>query len=480
MSTPSSVSGSRYSNRRNKMANILVVDDEATITTQLEERLAVLGYDVVGTASSGKEAVELAEQLRPDMVLMDIVMPGELDGIEAARLIKEKMDIPVVFLTAYGDDRFIDRAMDTAPYGYIIKPYQESALKAAIEVALYNSELMRCLKESELGWKRLALNMEDAVVLCDANGKIFFWNRGAENLFGFTAEEIIGSPFKKLISEGAQQEYIQEMDRLFIQGKSPISGCWLDLPGVRKDYSRFSMELCLTPLEYRHESAFVGIVRDVTAHKKAETRYKTSLEEKERLLDDVRRSVKENLNLIYGLIDMQQACFDSREGLKGRRIGRSRLEALTYAQERAVGTEISHRIDFSEYVQNLISRLVQSYAVDEKRINIELNIEPVPLDIGRAAACGLIISELVSNAFKYAFPDTSLAGCVDIAFHQRDNQYVLKVQDDGIGFPVDQKFPSKNTQGLRIVTDLVSHLQGKLDLEMDGGAGIQILFPAAD
>ncbi len=462
------------------MAKILVVDDEATITTQLEERLAVLGYDVVGTASSGYEAVELAEQLRPDVVLMDIVMPGEMDGIDAARLIKDNTHIPVVFLTAYGDDRFIDRAIDTAPFGYIIKPYQESALKAAIEVALYNSELMRNLRESKLGWKRLAQNMEDAVVLCDSQGKIFFWNQGAENLFGFTAEEIIGRPFENLVSEGAHKEYVLEIDRLFTQGDSPISGCWLDLPGIRKDYTRFSMEVCLSPGEFHQESVFIGIVRDVTPYKKAETRFKTSLEEKDRLLDDVRRSVQENLKLIYGLIEIQQACLDSREGLKGRRIGRSRLEALTYAQERAVGTEISHRIDFSGYVQNLISRLVRSYAVDEKRIIIELDIEPVPLDIGKAAACGLIISELVSNAFKYAFPDTCLPGCVDIAFHRRNSQYVLKVQDDGIGFPLDQKFPGKNSQGLKVVSDLVNQLQGKLSLKMEGGAGIEILFPAAD
>ena len=459
------------------MAKILVVDDEATISTQLEERLAVLGYDVVGTASSGEEAVELAKKLSPDLILMDIVMPGKWDGIEAAQLIKEDTDTPVVFLTAYGDDHFVERAMDTSPFGYIIKPYQESALKAAIEVALYNSELIRCLRDSESGWNRLALNMEEAIILCNAQGKIFFWNKGAENLFGFTAGEVIGGLFKQLISEGAQKEYIQEMDRLFTQGESPISGCWLDLPGVRKDYSRFSMELCLSPWEYRGESAFIGIVRDVTSHKRAETRYITSLEEKERLLDDVRRSVQENLNLIYGLIDMQQACFNSREGLRGREMGRSRLEALLYAQERVAGTEISHQIDFSEYVKSLISRLIKSYGVDERRVTINLDIAPVPLDIGKAAACGLIISELVSNAFKYAFPDTSLSGCVDIAFHHRDNRYVLKVQDNGVGFPAGQKFTGTNTQGLRVVTDLVSHLQGKLRLERTGGVGIEILFP---
>ncbi len=142
------------------MAKVLIVDDEAAITTQLEERLAVMGYEVVGTASTGEEAVGLAREHAPDIILMDIVMPGELDGIEAARLIHREMDIPVVFLTAYGDDRFIERAKDVGPYGYIIKPYQENALKAAIEIALYNREVMRGLEDHADGWRRLTENME--------------------------------------------------------------------------------------------------------------------------------------------------------------------------------------------------------------------------------------------------------------------------------------------------------------------------------
>ena len=191
------------------MAKVLIVDDEAAITTQLEERLAVMGYEVVGTASTGEEAVDLAREHAPDIILMDIVMPGELDGIEAARLIRREMDIPVVFLTAYGDDRFIERAKDVGPYGYIIKPYQENALKAAIEIALYNREVMRCLEDHANGWRRLTENMEEAVILCDAAGKIFFWNRGAENIFGYAASEITGRAFLDLVSEGTKKEYLQ-------------------------------------------------------------------------------------------------------------------------------------------------------------------------------------------------------------------------------------------------------------------------------
>ena len=119
------------------MSNILVVDDEAIITMQLEERLSAMGYTVAGMAASGEDAVDKARSIRPDLVLMDIVMPGKMNGIEAAKIITKELDIPVVFVTSYADDTIIEKAKSVRPYGYIVKPFNELEIKAAIEVALF-------------------------------------------------------------------------------------------------------------------------------------------------------------------------------------------------------------------------------------------------------------------------------------------------------------------------------------------------------
>jgi CheY-like chemotaxis protein/DNA-binding PadR family transcriptional regulator len=119
------------------MSQILVVDDEAIITMQLEERLSAMGYTVVGMAASGEDGIEKARKLKPDLVLMDIVMPGKLNGIEAAKTIIDEMGIPVVFVTSYADDTIIEKAKGVRPYGYIVKPFNELEVKAAIEVALF-------------------------------------------------------------------------------------------------------------------------------------------------------------------------------------------------------------------------------------------------------------------------------------------------------------------------------------------------------
>jgi CheY-like chemotaxis protein/DNA-binding PadR family transcriptional regulator len=121
------------------MAKILVVDDEAIITMQLEERLTALGYGVVGMAASGEDSIGKARRLKPDIVLMDIVMPGKINGIEAAKQIYEELEIPVVFVTSYADDAIIEKAKSARPYGYIVKPFNELEIKAAIEVALFRS-----------------------------------------------------------------------------------------------------------------------------------------------------------------------------------------------------------------------------------------------------------------------------------------------------------------------------------------------------
>lgn len=126
---------------------VMIVDDEAAITTQLEKRLSLMGYDVVCRASSGEEAVERAEAYRPDVVLMDIVMPGPLDGIMASEAILNNMRIPIIFLTAYTGDEYIDRAMSIKPFGYISKPFNLNIIKVTLDGALHYGRVMKMLAD---------------------------------------------------------------------------------------------------------------------------------------------------------------------------------------------------------------------------------------------------------------------------------------------------------------------------------------------
>jgi DNA-binding NarL/FixJ family response regulator len=130
------------------MNKIMVVEDEAVIAIRLQERLTAMGYHVVGISYSGEDAMEQARRLRPDLILMDIMIPGEMDGIAVAKLVKTELDIPVIFLTAFSEDKIIDRAKQAEPYGYIVKPFQDRELKACVEIALYKKEMGKALQEA--------------------------------------------------------------------------------------------------------------------------------------------------------------------------------------------------------------------------------------------------------------------------------------------------------------------------------------------
>jgi len=153
---------------------IVIVEDESLVRLDLKEMLENQGYLVVGEASDGRSAINLARELKPDLLLMDIQMPGELDGIGAAKILAEERVAPVLLLTAYSDREFVDRARESGVMGYIVKPFGEAELVPAIEVALARFQEFRSL-EQELGDTREALETRKLVerakgVLMDAQG----------------------------------------------------------------------------------------------------------------------------------------------------------------------------------------------------------------------------------------------------------------------------------------------------------------------
>jgi len=127
--------------------NILVVEDESIVAKDIQVCLRKLGYEVIGICSSGEAAVEKALEERPDLIMMDIMLKGEMSGIQAAAAIRKEHDIPVIFLTAYTDRDTVDKAKETEPYGYIIKPFKEIDIQTAIEIALYKHSKEKVIKQ---------------------------------------------------------------------------------------------------------------------------------------------------------------------------------------------------------------------------------------------------------------------------------------------------------------------------------------------
>lgn len=178
--------------RAQHASKILVVEDEAIVAMDLKYQLRDMGYEVCGCFDNAHDAIAFAHRQQPDLVLMDIVIRGGIDGVEAANHISRAMNIPVIFLTAYSDDNTIRRAAQAAPYGYLTKPFQTRELHAAIEVALYKSKLEQQLRNSEQWFAATLRCVGDGVVAIDENERISFMNPVAESLLGWHFDEVKG------------------------------------------------------------------------------------------------------------------------------------------------------------------------------------------------------------------------------------------------------------------------------------------------
>ena len=181
-------------------AEILIVEDDAVVARDIQNRLKKLGFLAPAMVPSGEEAIGRVKEHKPDLVLMDIMLKGKMDGIEAANQIGSQFNIPVVYLTAYADEDVLERAKVTEPFGYIIKPFEDRDLNTTIEIALYKHKMEKRLKESEEWLSTTLKSIGDAVIATDKNGRVTFMNPVAEFLTGWNQKEARGRPLEDVFN----------------------------------------------------------------------------------------------------------------------------------------------------------------------------------------------------------------------------------------------------------------------------------------
>ncbi len=249
---------------------ILVVEDESIVAEDIRRNLQNLGYVVPAAASSGEDAIKMAEELSPDLVLMDIVLKGEIDGIEAAEQIRSRFNIPVVYLTAYSDEKTLERAKITEPFGYIIKPFKERELQINIEIALYKHKMEKKLKESREWFSQTLKSITDAVIATDSNGRVKFMNQVAEALTGWKLEEASGKQLEEVFDITAEEndkEVESPIKRVNREGVVVSDATVL----ISKDGTKMPIEENGDPIRNGEGNiiGFVVIFRDITELKQA-------------------------------------------------------------------------------------------------------------------------------------------------------------------------------------------------------------------
>jgi two-component system NtrC family sensor kinase len=305
---------------------ILVVEDQGIVALDIQGRLMSLGYDVPAIASLGDEAIRQAETLRADLVLMDVRLEGESDGIMAAEQIRDRLDIPVVFLTAYSDDATLQRAKIAESFGYLVKPFKEEDLRATIEIALHKHKMERRLRESERLLKMTFASMLDAVFIIGAdNATIADCNPAASQMFGYTSEEMVGRAVDMLhVDEAALAEFREHLYQA-VEEKG-----FLYLPSFemkRKDGAIFPAEHSMMPLEDERGDRFgwVSVVHDITKRVRAEKALRES-EIKYRELFELSPESITLIDLDSTIIDCNAATTDLSGLTRDEMIGKPFLE----------------------------------------------------------------------------------------------------------------------------------------------------------
>jgi PAS domain S-box-containing protein len=234
-------------------ARILVVEDERLVATDISQCLQQLGYKVIATAVSAVEALRQAVLKSPDLVLMDIKLKGGIDGVQAAEALYERMDIPVVYLTAFADVETVERAKHTFPSGYVLKPFDDRSLRTAVELALHRHRATRKPTRREQHLSAALAGLRDAVIVTDARGFIILMNRAAEKLTGRREKNSLGrlvtEVFRAIDTEsGALIE--NPLGRVALDGAAV---CSADHTVLRaKDGTELRIEAHLSPVVDKH------------------------------------------------------------------------------------------------------------------------------------------------------------------------------------------------------------------------------------
>lgn len=481
------------------VTRVLIVEDESIVALDLQSLLKRLGFEVCGRETTGEGALKRARQEEPDLILMDIRLGGEMDGISSAAAIREELDVPVIFLTAYADRETVERAKASDAYGYLLKPFQEREIEIAIDMAIYKHETQKRLQRQQALLDTTLESIPDAVLTLDEDERVVLVNEEVLRLLGKREEELLGERFDDVVS-------LEEVEG----GKTRKSagGSWVRLPGgplleMRRRYLE----------EPGGGSGTVVILRDISlqaAYEEQMESARRAAEEastaKSEFIANMSHELRTPMNSILGMSELAMEMASQKEqqeylsilrrsaeelqGLISNVLDFSRIESGNRSRE-----NIPFRLD--ELLEELAQR--QMARAQRKGLYLVCTIDPhTPLELlGERESIASILMNLISNALKF----TRKGGVTVSASLAEEGSstaggaggwvpLLLEVRDTGIGIPEEarsrvfepftQVDPSATRDyggtglGLALVRRLTEELQGEIAITSDPGEGTTV------
>jgi PAS domain S-box-containing protein len=496
--------------------NILVVEDERIVARDIQRSLSDLGYDVPATAATAEQAIALASNRCPDLVLMDIRIKGTRDGIETAEILRERFNVPIVYLTAYADATTVERAKRTEPLAYLLKPVKPNELRSAVELALYRHEMERRLRDREHWLATTLRSIGDAVISTDPEGRINYMNPVAETLTGHRLESALGRASRDVLRlvDGRSREPIEDPLEQALRVKRTIN-----VEGTLTSPERGAQTVTdrTSPIidDRGRILGAVMVFRDVSEQKRLQRR----LELADRLASvgamaaGVAQEVNTPLsvilaNVVFALGELKEYKNQHAPGGAGER-AQWTAAVETALKQAQTGAERVKRIvaDMQAFcrtdpgkadkidVHQVLERAVDAVACElPPRLRLVKELGAIPAVEAGAVRLGQVFVNILLNAAQAM--QVARAGDHELKIATRTDdagRAVIEVSDTGVGMPpevliraFEPFFTTKDVGqgtglGLSICHGIVKSLGGEIELESDPARGtlVRVVLPAA-
>lgn len=346
-------------------------------------------------------------------------------------------------------------------------------LAIQVGIALSQAQFLSALEDSEQRYRNIVETASEGIWIIDSDSYTTFVNDTMAQMLGYSSQEMLGVPLWEFINETERSKASNNLNRR----RRGIAEKH-DFKFRRRDGSDLWTQISTTPLfdEYDNYLGALAMVSDISDRLKAEEKIQASLKEKEVLLKEIHHRVKNNLYVISNLLDLQSDTIDDQRIQSLFADSQNRIQTMALIHEQLYQSDSLAKINFGDYIQSLVDNLLSSLDTSLCQIQATVNAEPIHLDLETAIPCGLLINELVTNSFKYAFKNR-LQGEIKIELHSiKDDQYQLIISDDGVGIPQHIDWQDTPSLGLRLVKILAEQLEANIDFDRSQGTCFTLTF----
>lgn len=466
-----------------KKGKIMIVEDEMIIAEDITKIVQFCGYQISCLARTGEEAIQKAEQMQPDLVLMDIMLSGEMTGLEAANIIHQKLNIPFVFVSAYADDATLKKAIATEPYGYVVKPFEEKELKVILELAFYKFKMENKLKKSQEKYRHIFENIQDIYCEFDLDLNLIEISPSIESYTSIKREELIG---KKIIAMFSDQNQVDAMLSLF-ENVEVLNDFEINLASRENEKIIGSVQGKMIRESNTGNKKIVCSIRDITKQKAMEKQIMRTerLAGVGQLAAGIAHEIRNPLGNISSAIQYCLTKYKPKEPL-------SKYLQIVLRNSESANQIIKELLEFANPrdidLQQLNLTNVLKDTVDMVKAKCETNKIDIKLDfpdnIPEILIDGKWIQQCFLNFILNSIDAIRENGEIIIKIELFANCLLVTVKDDGCGISrehINKIFdPFYTTKadgtglGLSLVYQIIIAHQGSVDIESEIGVGTSV------